>query len=138
MPQYIKIDDNGNKTYFSDRKMTKCHRVNGPAFEHYDGTRVWYHKGVYHRADGPAIEYPDGGQIWYINGYLMTKQGHYDFYNSPWSINKYNVTKEEHAAFYTPPKAKTVSFNGKEFTHEQLNALIEASAASIRRSNRYC
>ena len=119
MSQYIKIDDNGNKTYFSDRKMTKCHRVNGPAFESVDGTKVWYHQGVLHRADGPAIEYPDGGHVWYIHGYLMTKQGHYDFYNSP--------STAPLATNPAPPKAKTVSINGKEFTLDQLNALIETA-----------
>lgn len=127
MTQYIKIDENGNKYYFSDKKMTKCHRIDGPAVENVDGTKVWYYKGLLHRADGPAIEYPDGGHVWYINGYLMTKQGHYDFYNYPWLAwsHAYMATKEEHAAVYT--KTKTVSINGKEFTLDQLNALIETA-----------
>jgi phage baseplate assembly protein gpV len=43
--QFIHIDEEGNKIYYSDREMT-----------------------IQHREDGPAIEYADGGKLWYING----------------------------------------------------------------------
>ena len=37
--QYIKIDDKGNKSYYSDKKMSKLHRVDGPAIEYANGNK---------------------------------------------------------------------------------------------------
>ena len=42
-----------------------CHRLNGPAFEHYNGTKHWMQSGKWHRLDGPSIEYRNGEKIWY-------------------------------------------------------------------------
>ena len=44
-PQYIEIDCFGNTTYFSDKKMTRCHREDGPACEYADGSKSWYLNG---------------------------------------------------------------------------------------------
>ena len=51
--QYIKIDENGNKRYYSDRDMT-----------------------IYHREDGPAIEYVNGEKSWYLTSEYITEDEH--------------------------------------------------------------
>ena len=51
--QYIKIDDKGNKYYYSDKKMSKLHRV-----------------------DGPAIEYANGVKFWCIDGNIVSQEKH--------------------------------------------------------------
>ena len=95
-PQYIKIDEFGDKYYYEDISMSTLHREDGPAIEwgcvryrpsgglwykngklHRDagpavvslsGYKVWYQNGLMHREDGPAIEYIDGGKSWYYKG----------------------------------------------------------------------
>ena len=69
-PQYIEIDCFGNTTYFSDKKMTRCHREDDPAVESQDPCKEWWIKRL---------------------------------------------------------QKQTININGKEFTVEQLNALIETA-----------
>jgi hypothetical protein len=40
-PQYIKIDQDGDKFYYSDRRMKTLHREDGPAIEWSDGDKEW-------------------------------------------------------------------------------------------------
>jgi hypothetical protein len=72
-PQYIEIDEYGNKFYFSDKEMQICHREDGPACEYSDGTKTWFINDNYHREDGPAIEYSDGTKAWYLSGKFFTE-----------------------------------------------------------------
>jgi len=71
--QYIKINENGDKFYFSDKAMQVYHREDGPACEWSDGTKLWYRDGKRHREDGPACEWYDGGKSWFIDGKYMTQ-----------------------------------------------------------------
>lgn len=45
-PQYIKIDEDGDKFYYSDKEMKIYHRENGPACEWADGDKRWYLNGI--------------------------------------------------------------------------------------------
>jgi len=63
-PQYIKIDEYGDKSYYSDKAMTIYHREDGPAIEWADGDKHWYLNGKCHRADGPAVEWAEGSKSW--------------------------------------------------------------------------
>ena len=72
-PQYIKIDEYGDKSYYSDKAMTIYHREDGPAIEWADGDKHWYLNGKCHREDGPAYEGADGTKHWWINGKKLTK-----------------------------------------------------------------
>ena len=65
--------ENGNKVWRN--KQGQLHRLDGPAFEHADGTKRWYQNGQLHRLDGPAIEYTDGTKRWYQNGQLHRLDG---------------------------------------------------------------
>ena len=60
------IDEDGNKFWYFNGK---CHRVDKPAVEWFNGAKSWYFNGKLHRLDGPAVE-PCDGKIyyWYING----------------------------------------------------------------------
>jgi hypothetical protein len=73
--QYIEIDKDGKKRYYSDRKMTILHRLDGPAFEWADGYKEWYVNGKLHRLDGPAVEFTNGTKEWYVNGKLHRLDG---------------------------------------------------------------
>jgi len=75
-PQYIKINEYGNKFYYSDREMMVLHREDGPAVEHTDGYKSWYLNGKRHREDGPAIEYLNGSKSWWLNDYWITEADH--------------------------------------------------------------
>ena len=66
--QYIRINKDGTKYYYSDKKMTVYHREDGPAIEYTDGSKSWYRDGVRHREDGPACEWCDIGNSWFIDG----------------------------------------------------------------------
>ena len=67
-PQYIKIDQYGDKRYYKDKSMTILHREDGPAFEGVDGCKSWWLNGKRHREDGPACEWSNGGREWWLNG----------------------------------------------------------------------
>lgn len=103
--QYIKIDRDGHKYYYSDKEMTQLHRENGPACEYTSGTKIWYLNGQCHRQDGAAIEYTNGIKYWY-------------FYNRL-------VTEAEHTLL--TKKAPHITINGKEFTVEELKILIKSA-----------
>ena len=53
----------------------QLHRLDGPAIEWADGTKLWYVNGQRHRLDGPAIEHTDGYKAWYVNGQLHRLDG---------------------------------------------------------------
>jgi hypothetical protein len=74
-PQYIEINELGNKFYYKDKEMTIIHREDGPAAEWSYGDKAWYINGHLHRLDGPAIESLGGvHDSWYINGKGLTKK----------------------------------------------------------------
>ena len=126
-PQYIEIDKDGNKFYYSNKAMTILHREDGPACEHSNGIKKWYLNGKYHRKDGPAVDNAMCEE-WYINGKLHREDGPALIYKNGdcfWFVNGKKVTQEEHARL--TKKVPTVNINGKEFTLEQLNSLIKTA-----------
>jgi hypothetical protein len=72
-PQYICINDLGNKHYYKDKEMNILHREDGPAIEYANGDKYWYLNGKLHREDGPAVEYACGSKRWYLNGVIYTE-----------------------------------------------------------------
>lgn len=77
-PIYIRIDESGNKYYYSDRKMTILHRLDGPAIEYATGTKAWCKNGVFHRMFGPAVESANGIKEWWISGKRLTETKYND------------------------------------------------------------
>ena len=69
--KYHRLDDpavewtNGTKVWCAEGK---CHRLNGPAIVRADGTKEWWVDGNWHRLDGPAIERADGTKEWWVRG----------------------------------------------------------------------
>ena len=141
--QYIEIDEYGNKTYYSDKEMEILHREDGPAFEHIFGNKEWWKNGELHREDGPAIEWADGSKWWYLNGKLSFPFKYYlngklhredgpaiEWANGykEWWLNGIEYSKEE---FKEKMKiSKKININGREFTIEELNSLIETAEKS--------
>src|SRR6056300_392975 len=103
--QFIRINKDGNKYYYSDRAMTILHREDGPAFEYTDGGKEWYINGEFHREDGPAVEYADGDKAWYINGEFHREDGpaveYADGYKA-WYLNGERLTEKEFNARMNP------------------------------------
>jgi len=73
-PQYIRINELGNKFYYKDKEMTILHREDAPAIEWSTGGKSWYLNGKRHREDGPAIESSWGSKAWFLNGEKLTEQ----------------------------------------------------------------
>ena len=71
--QYIHINSNGTKYYYSDKAMKVSHREDGPAIEYADGSKFWYLNDEVHREDGPAAEYAGGMKLWYLNGKQLSE-----------------------------------------------------------------
>lgn len=72
-PQYILINEYGDKFYYKDKQMTIRHREDGPAVEYATGYKSWYINGDLHRENGPVIEYANGMKFWYLNGSLLSE-----------------------------------------------------------------
>ena len=152
--QYIKIDEIGNKIYYSDKEMKIYHRENGPAIEWADGDKWWYLNGKRHREDGPAHEWYAGSKSWWLDGKLHREDGpafewtngskywylngrrHHE--NGPavewadgsklWYLNgvEYSETQFNEKMNLKPK----ININGREFTIEEPNPLIETEKKS--------
>lgn len=67
----IRKDITFSYVYQRDRKYVKgnvLHRLDGPALERHDGTKIWRVNGVLNREDGPACEYSSGRREWWVDG----------------------------------------------------------------------
>ena len=56
--------------------LQQCRRTaqgDGPAVEHTNGNKVWYHNDRLHRTGGPAVEWANGHIEWWINGVILTE-----------------------------------------------------------------
>ena len=62
----IEVDQHGTRRYYNS--ADQLHRVEGPAVEYTDGTKVWLINGRRQREDGPALIMSDGTQMWFRNG----------------------------------------------------------------------
>ena len=141
-PQYILIDEDGDKFYFSDKEMTiyhredgpaveganghkewwindQRHREDGPAYEGASGHKLWYINGKLHREDWPAIEYADGSKHWYLNGKCHRADGPaVEFANGhkEWYLNGQQLTEAEFNASNKPScEGKVVEIDGKKY-----------------------
>lgn len=50
------------------------HRLGGPAFEGFNGKKVWYHKGLIHRLEGPAVIHTQACVYYYLDGVQCTQE----------------------------------------------------------------
>ena len=117
--QYIKIDENGDKHYFSDKEMKVYHREDGPTLEWADGDRWWHRDGKLHREDGPAVEWSDGTKKWYRNDELHRTDGpaieRSNGYTE-WYIDNVQLTEDEFKTRTAPHNGKKVVVDGIEYT----------------------
>ena len=111
--QFIHIDEEGHKCYYSDRQMTILHREDGPAVEDVKGYKSFLINGMRHREDGPAVEWESGDKEWWINNKLHREDGPAIEYacgsKGLWCINGKRLTEEE---FNTRMKKNTEHIKG--------------------------
>jgi hypothetical protein len=103
--QFIHIDEDGHKCYYSDRQMTILHREDGPAVEDVTGYKSFLINGMRHREDGPAVEWENGDKEWWINNKLHREDGpavEYTNGDKAWWINGKRLTEEEFNARMNP------------------------------------
>jgi len=96
--QFIHIDEDGDRFYYSDREMKILHRVDGPAIERADGTKEWWINHKLHREDGPAVEYECGYKEWWIDGEVHREDGpaiEYEDGSKEWYLNGEHLTEEQ-------------------------------------------
>jgi hypothetical protein len=120
-PQYIEIDQLGNKFYRKDKAMTILHREDGPAVEGYDGDKAWYINGKRHREDGPAIEWWDGSKSWYLNGKRHREDGPAIYYtdgHKSWHLNG-KLHREDGPAIEWNDGSKAWYLNGEKLTEQE-------------------
>ena len=116
--QFIHIDEDGDKHYYADRKMTIRHREDGPAIEYADGSKSWYINGKCHREDGPAVEWADGYKAWYLNGKRHREDGpavEYVSGHKSWYLNGKRLTKGEFNARMNPVTELTLDEIAEKF-----------------------
>ena len=97
-PQYITIDEYGDKYYYADKAMTIFHREDGPAIEYSDGSKEWRVDGELHRTDGPAAEFIDGYKSWFVNGSIHRLDGPAVIWGDgtkAWYVDDKQLTEEQ-------------------------------------------
>jgi hypothetical protein len=120
-PQYIKINEDGDKTYWKNKEMTILHREDGPAIEWVDGYKAWYLNGNPHREDGPAVEHPNGAKNWYKHGKRSREDGPaYEGADGTkfWIINGL-YHREDGPAVEYPSGNKKWYLNGERLTEQE-------------------
>jgi hypothetical protein len=66
--QFIRVNENGTKLYYSDREMKILHREDGPAVECANGNKWWFLNGKVHRENAPAVIRANGDKEWFLHG----------------------------------------------------------------------
>jgi hypothetical protein len=76
MENYVKreIDKYGTVSYINSKGQ--YHRLDGPAREWPDGSKVWWINDKIHRLDGPAIIFTEQDKHWYLNYKIYPKSRH--------------------------------------------------------------
>ena len=108
----------GTKVWYVNGKL---HRLDGPAFEYADGTKVWYVNGKPHRLDGPAAEWASGTKVWYVNGKLHRLDGPAAEWASgtkEWWVDDKLMTEKEFNEYIIPKptcEGKVVEVDGIKY-----------------------
>jgi len=132
--QYIKIDECGDKFYYSDAAMKISHREDGPAVEYANGHKEWWVNGKIHRTDGPAIEYAHGNKAWYVNGYLHRTDGpavEYADGHKEWYVNG-KIHRTDGPAIEYANGHKEWWIDDVELTEAQFNTRINRAEEELR------
>jgi len=131
--QFIHIDEDGDKFYYSDREMTIYNREDGPAIEYADGYKEWYLNGKRHREDGPAIENANGYKAWWLNGKRHREDGpaieYADGSKDWWENDKRH--REDGPAIEYADGYKEWWLNGEYLAEEEFNARMKPAELTL-------
>jgi hypothetical protein len=125
--QYIKIDRDGNKSFYKEKEMHIKHRLDGPAIEYANGTKSWYVDDKRHRLDGPAYEWSNGGKEWYVDGKLHRLDGpavEYADGSKEWRVDG-KLHRLDGPAYEGANGRKEWWVDGKRLSEKEFNALSE-------------
>jgi hypothetical protein len=95
--QFIHFGKDGVTRYFADKAMKICHRLDGPAIEWSNGSKLWFVNGKRHRLDGPAVEWSDGSKSWWVDDKLHRLDGpavEYPSGRNAWYVDGKYLTEE--------------------------------------------
>jgi hypothetical protein len=81
---------NGSKLWYKDGEL---HRLDGPAIELVNGDKEWFQRGKKHRIDGPAIQWGNGETEWWIRG---------TFFHSKEAFFEVLTDEEKEIAIFSP------------------------------------
>ncbi len=115
----VTVDEDKTIRWYNDKG--ELHRLDGPAVEMTDGSKLWYVDGKIHRLDGPAIECPDGYKQWYVDDKLHRLGGpaveDADGYKA-WYVNGELMTEKEFNEYIKPKpscEGKVVEVDGIKY-----------------------
>ena len=94
LKNYTKVKVDGNKLYLNDEG--KLHRLDGPAFEYSDGSKLWYINGICHQNIDPSYEYLDGTKQWFFKGQSHRIGGSFNSAGEYWYIHGKKYTKRKY------------------------------------------
>jgi len=89
----IKTDEYRDKFYLNDEG--KYHRLDEPAIEYPDGTKIWLINGNRHQNIDHSIEYLDGEKQWYFKGKAHRVGGSFSSDEEWWFIDGKKYSKKE-------------------------------------------
>lgn len=124
--QFIHIDTDGNKRYYSDREMIILHREDGPAIEWSDGSKSWLIDNKRHREDGPAYEGQNGSKEWWLNDERHREDGHAVEWGGgyrEWHLNGVKLTEEEFNARIGPVTEMTLDDIAEKFGIQEVKSV---------------
>ena len=122
--QFIHVDSNGTKRYYSDREHENRHREDGPAVEYENGDKGWYINGKLHREDGPAVEWADGTKSWWFDGKCHREDGPAVVWSNgdkEWWVED-ELHREDGPAGEFADGSKEWWVNGEKLTEAEFNA----------------
>jgi len=90
----IEVDEFGTKRYFNDEG--EHHRLDGPAVESLNGTKVWHINGNHHRNIDISIEYSNRTKFWHFKGKRHRVGGSFSLKYERWFIHDEEYAKKDY------------------------------------------
>lgn len=65
------IDEFGDTYWYNSERQ--LHRLDGPAIEAANGSKLWYKEDKLHRLDGPAVDSISENKEWWVDEFQVTE-----------------------------------------------------------------
>ena len=127
----------GTKIWYQNGQL---HRLNGPASEWADGSKEWCQNGQYHRLDGPAVERASGSKAWCQNGKLHRLDGparELSDGDKQWWINGQQLTEREFRMTSKELLAKTSTPKSNKVTGQEVDRIVDGVNGKSRAATKF-